>query len=211
MSINFIIEDKKFSMPDNFFALGNYYIKSIPKNYKVTVKNDLTPIKDIQKLIDENKNNLLLADKKVYDLYFKDLKIEEKRLFLADAAEEFKTLKGFQDVIAFLERNEFTKGEKLIVVGGGIIQDVGAFVGACYKRGIKWVYFPTTLLSMCDSCIGGKTGINHNKVKNQLALFSAPFEVNINIAFLKTLSEYDIKSGMGEILKLLVTGGPKAL
>ncbi len=211
MSINFIIEDKKFSMPDNFFALDNYYIKSIPKNYKVTVKNDLTPIKDIQKLIDENKNNLLLADKKVYDLYFKDLKIEEKRLFLADAAEEFKTLKGFQDVIAFLERNEFTKGEKLIVVGGGIIQDVGAFVGACYKRGIKWVYFPTTLLSMCDSCIGGKTGINHNKVKNQLALFSAPFEVNINIAFLKTLSEYDIKSGMGEILKLLVTGGPKAL
>ena len=64
---------------------------------------------------------------------------------------------------------------------------------------------------MCDSCIGGKTGINHNKVKNQLALFSAPREVIVNIEFLKTLSDFDIKSGMGEILKLLVTGGKKAV
>lgn len=211
MSVDFIIEDKKFSMPDNFAQLDNYSLKSIPRNYNVKLKNDPAPVQEIQKILDENKNNLLLIDKKVFDLYFKDLKIEKRRLFPADATEEFKTLRGFEDVIAFLEKNEFTKGEKLIVIGGGIIEDIGAFVGACYKRGIKWVYFPTTLLSMCDSCIGGKTGINHNKVKNQLALFSAPFEVNINIAFLNTLSEYDIKSGMGEILKLLVTGGRKPL
>jgi 3-dehydroquinate synthase len=182
-------------------------VNSIPRKYNVAIENNPDIISEIQKLLDENKNNLLLIDEKVYNLYFKGLNIEKERLFLAKATEEFKTLKGIEDVVAFLERNEFTKLEKLLVIGGGIIEDVGAFVGSCYKRGIKWVYYPTTLLSMCDSCIGGKTGINHNKVKNQLALFSAPYEVKINLIFLNTLSEYDIKSGMGEILKLLVTGG----
>lgn len=206
-NVKFLIEDKEFKMADNFDELNEFVIKSTPKDYKVTIKNNPKPIDEIQTLLDENKNNLMLVDENVYNIYFKDLKVDKSRLFIAKATEEFKTLDGFKEVIAFMEKNEFTKGEKLIAVGGGIIEDIAAFVGACYKRGIKWVFFPTTLLSMCDSCIGGKTGINHNKVKNQLALFSAPYEVVINIAFLKTLSDFDIKSGMGEILKLLVTGG----
>ena len=211
MSVDFLIEDKVFKMPDNFFQVDKFVIKSIPRDYNVTVKNNPKPAEEIQALLDENKNNLMLVDENVYNLYFKGLSVNKSRLFIAKATEEFKTLDGFQDVIAFLEKNEFTKGEKLIVVGGGVIEDIAAFVGACYKRGIKWVFYPTTLLSMCDSCIGGKTAINHNKVKNQLALFSAPSEVIINIEFLKTLSDFDIKSGMGEILKLLVTGGKAPL
>lgn len=207
MSINFLVENKIFKMPDNFHQTDEFTVNSIPRNYRVSITNNPNPIAEIQELLNENKGNLILIDENVYNLYFKALNVENTRLFIAKATEEFKTLDGFQEVIKFLEKNEFTKGEKLIVIGGGIIEDIGAFVGACYKRGINWVYFPTTLLSMCDSCIGGKTGINHNKVKNQLALFSAPSEVIINIAFLKTLSDFDIKSGMGEILKLLITGG----
>ena len=80
-----------------------------------------------------------------------------------------------------------------------------------YKRGIPWVFFPTTLLSMCDSCIGGKTGINYHHAKNQLALFSAPRRVTICTDFLRTLAPREIKSGLGEILKLFITGGSELL
>ncbi|MDR2866979.1 MAG: 3-dehydroquinate synthase [Methanomassiliicoccaceae archaeon] len=211
MSPDFLIEGRTFWIPKGFSSLDGFTVRSVPRSYDVTIKNDPDPAPDIQTLLDENSGNLLLIDERVYDLHFKCLNVEERRILKAPATEEFKTLNGFEEVIAFLEKNQFTKGEKLIVVGGGIIQDVGAFVGACYKRGINWVFFPTTLLAMCDSCIGGKAGINHNRGKNQLALFSAPREVIVNIGFLRTLSDHDIKSGMGEILKLLVTGGEETL
>jgi 3-dehydroquinate synthase len=93
------------------------------------------------------------------------------------------------------------------VVGGGITQDIGSFVGSIYKRGINWKFVPTTLLSQCDSCIGGKTGINYKKSKNQLALFSSPSEVIINTNFLHTLEPQEIKSGLGEIMKIFIIGG----
>ena len=207
----FYVENKEFLMNDNFEKQDKFSVKSSPCDYNVTVKREIDPVKEIQALMDENPHNLLLVDKNVYELYFSDLKVASERIYKAEATELFKNINGVLEVISFLERNEFTKQEKLIVVGGGIIEDVGAFVGACFKRGIKWIFYPTTLLSMCDSCIGGKTGINHNNTKNLLALFSAPKEVIINIEFLKTLSDFDIKSGMGEILKLLVTGGEKPL
>lgn len=206
----FLIEGKDFLLDNEFYKKDRFTVKSVPNNYNVTVKKE-TPLHEIQSLMAQNNKNLLLVDRKVYDLYLKELDVEENRIYKVDATEEFKTINGVLDVVAFLEKNNLTKQESLIVVGGGIVEDVGAFVGAAFKRGIKWIYFPTTLLSMCDSCIGGKTGINHNGTKNQLALFSAPREVIVNIEFLKTLSDFDIKSGMGEILKLLVTGGPEAL
>ena len=75
------------------------------------------------------------------------------------------------------------------------------------KIGIKWVFYPTTLLSQCDSCIGGKTALNFKKYKNQLALFSSPDKVVIDTNFLSTLSPQDITSGYGEIVKLFLESG----
>ena len=211
MAIDFFIENRTYIIPENFQELSRFTVKSSPRPYEVEIKNDNNIQQEIKIKLKENSKNLLLVDKNVYDLYLKDLNIDSSRIFIAEATEEFKTINGILDVISFLEKNDFTKSETLIVVGGGIIEDVGAFVGAVFKRGINWIYYPTTLLSMCDSCIGGKTGINHNNTKNQLALFSAPRKVIINIEFLKTLSDFDIKSGMGEILKLLVTGGKELI
>ena len=210
--INFTIEDKIFNISENFQNKTDFLIKSIPNSYHVSVRKNPDILKEIQERMDKNVNNLLLIDKNVRNLYFENLKFNSNRIFVVEPDEEFKTLtNGVLKVLDFLVERNFTKEEELIVVGGGITEDIGAFVGACYKRGIKWIYYPTTLLSMCDSCIGGKTGINYHNTKNQVALFSAPREVNININFLKTLSDYHIKSGMGEILKLLVTGGKTLL
>jgi 3-dehydroquinate synthase len=91
-------------------------------------------------------------------------------------------------------------------VGGGIIQDLCAFVAHVYHRGMAWRFLPTTLLAMCDSCIGAKSSINLGPFKNQLGAFHAPKCIAVTTAFLSTLSEGDLASGYGEILKLMVTG-----
>ncbi len=203
--IIFKVENKDFFADGELYKKDRFIIKSIPKPYELIWDDKNNPKDVIINLLNEKPKNLLLIDKNVYEIL--KLDIPEERVFLADAIEQFKTLDGVIKVIEFLQTKSFSKGENLIVVGGGIIEDVGAFVGACFKRGIDWIYFPTTLLSMCDSCIGGKTGINHNNAKNQLALFSAPSKVIININFLNTLGEKELKAGMGEIIKLCITGG----
>jgi 3-dehydroquinate synthase len=124
-----------------------------------------------------------------------------------EAIEENKNIDTVLRVCEQLLQYEFDRGQTLIVIGGGIVQDIGAYTAKTFKRGIEWVYVPTTLLSQSDSCIGGKTALNFKNYKNQLALFSAPKKVVIDVSFLKTLSERDMISGYGEIAKLFITGG----
>jgi 3-dehydroquinate synthase len=116
-------------------------------------------------------------------------------------------MEGVMTLYDFLYQHQITKRETLVVVGGGITQDISGFAAATYKRGLNWVFFPTTLLAMSDSCIGGKAGINYRGSKNQLALFSSPQKVVINTGFLQTLAAKEIQSGLGEILKLCIIGG----
>ncbi len=210
-NICFKIEDKTFEIPQDFSNMESFTVISSPRNYDVCYTENTLPSDLVQSLMDENSANLLIADKNVYELHLGNLNVKNTRVFKLEAGEEFKTLTGVSSIIEFLEKNEFTKAGTVIVAGGGITQDVSAFACASYKRGIRWFFLPTTLLSMCDSCIGGKTGINHNKAKNQLGLFSAPHKVIINPLFLGTLSKRDFKSGLGEILKLSITGGHQML
>jgi len=205
--IKFIIENKQFFVARDFDVSEHFVVKASPKDYPVSLDTSTMPFTAVDDLFNANTNNLLLVDEKVFALYKENFTFDKERLFLATATEEFKTIDGVLAVVKFLHDHEFTKGASLIVVGGGILEDVGAFVGACYKRGIPWIYFPTTLLSMADSCIGGKTGINYATAKNQLALFSSPAAVIINSNFLPTLAGCDLQSGLGEILKLAVIGG----
>jgi 3-dehydroquinate synthase len=205
--MGFRVSDQRLEIDAALLNASSFLVQSIPRPYRVTWEDNLSPSDTIKKVLGENTESVLFADEKIYELYFKGLEIKPAKVLTAHASEEFKTLDGVVRLVDFLQRNDVTKGDQLIVVGGGIIQDVGAFAGACYKRGIPWTYIPTTLLSMCDSCIGGKTGINHGNAKNQLALFSAPYKVVINPAFINTLDEKAIRSGLGEILKLHITGG----
>ena len=169
-------------------------ISSHPSNYNV--KFDDIPNKF-------NDNDFLLVDKNVSDIY----KIKHKNIFLVDANELNKNINTSLLVCKYLIERKFDKSNVLIVIGGGILQDIGAFTSKIFKRGINWIYYPTTLLSQCDSCIGGKTALNFELYKNQLALFSAPSKVIIDINFLKTLKTSDFNSGFGEIVKLFFIGG----
>ena len=96
------------------------------------------------------------------------------------------------------------KNTTLIVIGGGIIQDISCFISSVLFRGIKWVYYPTTLLSQADSCIGSKSSINFQFKKNLIGTFNPPDSIYVNFNFLNSLNQKDINSGIGEILKCAI-------
>ena len=192
MKQTFLIENKKFQVSDLF--KNKITIKSHPLKYDVLFQK-------FNNYFDEY--DVLLVDKNVAKLY----NINHNKVFIVHANEKSKSINTVLKICNYLSQINFDKAYTLHVIGGGIVQDLGAFTSKIYKRGINWIYYPTTLLSQCDSCIGGKTALNFNKLKNQLALFSAPSKVIIDINFLETLSKRDILSGYGEIIKLFLIGG----
>ena len=179
-------------------------IKSYNKTYDVVYNQ-----KSLNELINENYevNDFVVIDRNVYNLDINCLsKINSKYYFIFDANEDNKNMVSVLTIIDLLFDIKFNKKNKLLVIGGGITQDVAGFVCAIYKRGLKWLLIPTTLLSMTDSCIGGKVGVNRIS-KNMLALFYAPNRVIVSDYFLKSLKHDDIISGVGEALKLSLIGG----
>lgn len=89
----------------------------------------------------------------------------------------------------------------LINLGGGVVCDLGGFAASVYKRGIRFIHIPTTLLSMVDASIGGKTGIDLDDLKNMIGLFSFPEKIIIDTAFLESLPEKEFRNGLVEIYK----------
>lgn len=93
----------------------------------------------------------------------------------------------------------------LITLGGGVITDLGGFVASCFKRGIDFINIPTTLLSMVDASVGGKTGVDLGVLKNQIGLFANPEMVLVDDCYLETVAPREIKSGTAEIIKYGLT------
>lgn len=185
-----------------------FIVKSSPRPYQVSFYSGDGAGQRLANEITSHSAPLLLIDKNIFDLYLNDFPhLASVPTFLVSAVEENKDISTVLEVIDFLEQNKATKSSMLYVVGGGIMQDLGAFAGYIYKRGIPWTYVPTTLLGQGDSSVGGKTALNHKKTKNLLALFSAPRKIITDTGFLKTLPRDDWFSGIGEIFRLCITGG----
>jgi len=115
--------------------------------------------------------------------------------------EKYKNLQTVQQVWKTLLKHHADRNALLVNLGGGVITDLGGFAASTYKRGIKFINIPTTLLAMVDAAIGGKTGIDFGGGKNQIGTFAEAEEVIIDPVFLETLPEREIRSGMAEMLK----------
>lgn len=147
------------------------------------------------------KGDVIITDGKLLENYYSVLRDSHE---LVEASEELKTLEGATRLLDVLTGRGFQKNNRLICVGGGTVQDLVSFVASILYRGVDWIFYPTTLLAQCDSCIGSKTSINHNGFKNILGGFHPPKEIRIYPAFLKTLPDSEIKSGIGEMLHYLI-------
>ncbi|MBC7557421.1 MAG: 3-dehydroquinate synthase [Chryseobacterium sp.] len=118
-----------------------------------------------------------------------------------EAGEDLKNIQTATQLWEILAEFKVDRNALLINIGGGVITDLGGFVASTYKRGIKFINVPTTLLAMCDASIGGKTGIDLAFMKNMVGTFSHAEELFVNENFLKTLPFEELRSGFAEMLK----------
>jgi len=135
--------------------------------------------------------------------------LEGKTAYLFEASEKNKNLREVEKVYDFLLEHHVS--QTLVAIGGGITGDLAGYAAATFKRGIPFIMVPTTLLSMCDSSVGGKCGVNFRGIKNYIGAFRKPEKILICLDFLKTLEERERKSGLGEILKYGLIGDHQIL
>ena len=182
-------------------------IKTKSKNYPIFIgKNILKKIKNIFKSNNINFNKcLIVVDKKVPKknliILKKNIKCKEIIIYLLNSSEKNKNQNTINKILEKLFKYNFKRNDIIISLGGGITGDVSGYAASIFKRGLKFVNIPTTLLSQVDASIGGKTGINNKYGKNLIGSFYNPDLVISDINLLKSLPKREIVCGYGEILK----------
>ena len=129
--------------------------------------------------------------------------ISDKKIlsYVSMCGEEAKSFSEYEKMVNFFLEKGVHRNSKLIAIGGGAVTDVAGFFAATVLRGISWWAIPTTLLGMVDAAIGGKTALNSKFGKNLIGAFHLPEKVFIHNEFLDTLPEFELKSGLGEVIK----------
>jgi len=187
-------------------------IKTKTQTYPIIIGSNL--ITNIFKIIKYNSLNfkqcLLLIDsnvpKKMVSKIKKSLKKKKLYVYFFKASEVNKNINNVNKILDILLKKNFSREDCLISIGGGITGDISGFTANLFKRGLKFINVPTTLLSQVDSSIGGKTGVNTKYGKNLIGSFYQPNLVVSDIEFLKTLPKREIICGYGEILKHSLIG-----
>lgn len=125
----------------------------------------------------------------------------EHAVHVLEGGEKAKSLASLESVLHALIEGRFSRNDLIINLGGGVVGDLGGFAAAVFMRGIDYINIPTTLLSMIDSSIGGKTGIDHFGLKNMIGAFHQPRLVVCACDLIRSLPEREKLSGFGEVLK----------
>ena len=172
-----------------------YIGKNIIDKLSSLLKKNLIEFKKCLVVIDKN------VPKKMVSKIDKSLKNKKISYFYFDANEKNKNQGNINKILKILLNKNFSREDCLIAVGGGITGDVGGFAASLFKRGLKFINIPTTLLAQVDSSIGGKTGINTNHGKNLIGSFYQPRLVISDLNFLNSLKKRELICGYGEILK----------
>lgn len=177
-------------------------IKSVFREYTVEFTQDYLSV--LKELVVEG--DFFIVDRVIAELYPEIVEVAGERIWLLDSMESAKSYEGVIPLFERLIEGGFRKNHRLFAFGGGITQDVTAYIASLLYRGIDWFFFPTNMLTQCDSCIGSKTSINFRQYKNQLGGFYPPAGIVIDTGFVESLGDREIASGLGEMLHyMLVT------
>lgn len=178
-------------------------VKTSSKEYPIIIGKNV--VSELKKYITPYDKILILSNEDIGDIYFKKLlkKLTDERVktFAIPEGEKFKNLETISTIYDFMAKENFSRKSLIISLGGGVVCDIGGFVGATYMRGIDFIQIPTSLLAQVDASIGGKTAVDHPRGKNLIGVFKQPKAVIIDVNFLKTLPKEQFSSGMAEVIK----------
>lgn len=154
----------------------------------------------------------VIIDANIARIYASELKsvISHQNTVIIEATEDAKSLQQIVPIIELLVQNKIRRSHYLLAIGGGVIQDITCFIASILLRGIDWHFVPTTLLAQADSCIGSKSSINLASSKNIVGSFYPPRTVWIDSSFLASLGDSELRSGIGEILKVHAIDSPES-
>ncbi len=182
-------------------------VKTKSKIYPIIIGKNI--ISQIPKILKTNNINfekcLIVVDKRIPKIKLNILKkkiVSKKKIILFfNANEKNKNFQSVDLILSKLFKFNFNRNDCVISFGGGIVGDVSGFAASIFKRGLKFINIPTTLLSQVDSSIGGKTGVNNKYGKNLVGSFMQPDLVISDVNMLNSLPKRELICGYGEILK----------
>ena len=178
------------------------------KDYDIVIDRGWDAIRDELKRLEYNgRKALIISDNIVSELYMSSIKdvlsLEGMECFeyVFKAGEASKTKETSDAILDKLIELSFKRSDIVIALGGGVVGDIAGYAASQYHRGLPFIQIPTTLLAMSDSSVGGKTGVDHNGIKNVLGTFYFPSLVYMNIDVLSTLDDRQFYNGFAEAMK----------
>lgn len=194
--------------------MRNINIQTKSKSYQVLIGRDLLENigQEILTNLSSSKGTKLciVTDTNIDSLYADQVETSLAQAgymiskYVVEPGEANKDLINYQAIIDHMSKEEMTRQDMVLALGGGLVGDLAGFCAATYQRGLGLVQVPTSLLAMIDSSVGGKTAINTSYGKNQIGAFYQPDLVVCDINSLDSLKDQDWSSGMGEMVKYAV-------
>lgn len=200
-----IIEKLKLRTLNDFNKRYTVFVRARAGHYSVIIGAGV-----VQRLGIKSEGHiraLVITNPLVGALYLSELRESlEKKGFevftkIIPDGENYKTMKALNGIYKILFDHNFSRADLIIGLGGGVIIDIAGFVASTYKRGMILINIPTTLLAMVDAGFGGKTGVNTDLGKNMIGTFYQPEMVVCDIKKLASLSDYEFKNGISEVIK----------
>ncbi len=184
-------------MLGRFLKMLSLNIESEMKSYSIHIQSAIA------------KNLLLKSEFILIDSVFRNtFSLDQANVIWIEANEYEKNLRTCERVLEQMKELGMTRQSNLLVVGGGFVQDIATLTSSLFMRGVKWTYLPTTLMSMLDSCVGGKSSINVANLKNLIGNVYPPNEIYIDLSFTEGLNKMAVASGLCEAIKICFAGGP---
>lgn len=178
------------------------------KTYEVSVSQDFGNLRQVVDNVKSGDKIAIITDTNVEKLYLSSIMQVldgfDVSVHTIVAGESSKNLSTYCTLVQDIASSSLDRSDMIITLGGGVVGDIGAFVASTYLRGIRLVAIPTTLLSMIDSSVGGKTAVDLPIGKNLVGTFYQPNAVYINVSCLDTLPTRELMSGYGELVKYAI-------